>query len=327
MGLTNYIIRRIMVAIPTFLGITIIIFTLIKLAPGDIIDFYLSANPEILIDEEVINVMEERLGLNQPAHIQYLKWLKRLLCFDFGYSFETNREISKELGARIGATATLFLFSHLIIGWPIAILLGILSAVKANSVLDHLGRAFSLFGISMPAFWFGLMLILIFGVIFRWFPIGGSVSTSIEYSNIFHMLGDRIWHLILPSIAIALRSIATTMRVTRSEMLEVLRKDYITTARAKGLSERVVYFKHALRNSLMSVVTLMGLSMGRIFSGAVLTETVFGWPGVGRYLVHAVHVRDYPSVMAVAIIVSAMVLIANLITDITYTWINPKVQY
>ena len=298
-----------------------------QLAPGNIVDFYLSANPEMQMDQEWVEAMEERLGVGQPVYVQYLKWVARLLRLDFGFSFETNRKISEEVGARIGATVALFLFSHVFIGWPIAIVIGILSAIKSNSFVDHFGRAFALLGISIPAFWFGLMMILVFGVLLRWFPIGGSVSTSVEYSNMFHMMWDRIWHLILPSITIALRSLATTMRVTRSEMLEVLRKDYITTARAKGLSERVVYLKHALRNSLMTVVTMIGLSMGFIFSGAVLTETVFGWPGIGRYLVHAVHVRDYPAVMAVAVLVSGMVLIANLITDITYSWINPRIRY
>lgn len=327
MGLTTYIIRRVLISIPTFLGVTVIIFFLIQLAPGNIVDFYLSANPEMAMDQEYVQMIEERFGLNDPIHIQYAKWLKRVLILDFGYSFETHRKISEELGSRLGATVALFLFSHLIIGWPLAILLGVLSAIKANTVWDHLGRAFALMGISMPAFWFGLMMILIFSVIFRWFPIGGSVSMSVEYTGVLHMLWDRGWHLILPSVTIALRSIATVMRVTRTEMLEVLRKDYITTARAKGLSENVVYLKHALRNSLMPVVTLIGLSMGSIFNGALLTEIVFGWPGVGRYMVHAVHVRDYPAVMAVAILASVMVLLTNLITDITYSWINPKVRY
>lgn len=326
MGLTNYIIRRLAVAIPTFFGVTMIIFGLIQAAPGTITDFYLSANPEMVYDAERMAALEEELGLNQPFYIQYFKWVKRVMVFDFGYSFETHRRISVELQSRMGATAALFLFSHFI-GWPIAILIGVISAIKPNSIIDHIGRAFALLGLSTPSFWLALMLILAFAVEFRWFPVGGFQSTSIEYTGIFDVMRDRVWHLILPSCSIALRSIATTMRVTRAEMLEVLRKDYITTARAKGLRERVVFIKHALRNSLMSVVTLIGLSMGHIFTGAVLTETVFAWPGVGRYLVHAVHVRDYPAVMAVAILVSVGVLLANLITDITYSWINPRVRY
>lgn len=324
--MTVYTIRRILVIIPTFFGITMIIFSLIQLAPGNVLDYYLAANPALAIDKDRLQAMEKRLGLDKPAYIQYLIWVKNLLHFDLGHSFSTNRSISTELGARLGATVSLFLFSHMI-GWPIAILIGILSAIKQNSVWDHLSRAFALLGISMPAFWIGLMLILAFGVMVRWFPIAGSISASIEYTNIFHYLGNRVWHLIMPSITIALRSIATTMRATRAEMLEVLRKDYITAARAKGLREYVVYVKHALRNSLMSVVTLIGLSMGQILSGAVLTETVFGWPGIGRYLIHSVHVRDYPAVMAVAVIASVMVLLANLVTDLTYSWINPRIRY
>lgn len=326
MGLYTYIIRRLLVAIPTFFGITIIIFTMIQMAPGDIIDFYLSANPELFEDPVQYEILKERLGLGQPVYVQYTKWVTRLLVFDFGYSFETNRLISEELLPRAKMTALLFLFSHMI-AWPIAILLGILSAIKQNSWLDHFTRAFSLMGAAMPAFWIALMLILAFSVTFQWFPIGGSVSTGVVYENYWDELWDRGWHLVLPSFCIALRSLATVMRVTRAEMLEVLRKDYITTARAKGLRENIVYLKHALRNSLMSVVTLIGLSMGHICAGAVLTETVFSWPGVGRYMVHAVHVRDYPAVMAVAVIVSAMVLIANLVADIVYSWINPRITY
>ncbi|NNF98567.1 MAG: ABC transporter permease [Desulfobacteraceae bacterium] len=326
MGLTTYIIRRIAVAIPTFFGITLIIFVLIQMAPGDIIDFYTSANPDVIEDAEQMEKLKERLGLGQPIPIQYFKWVSRLIVFDFGHSFETHRKISEELKARLGATTALFLFSHLI-GWPIAIAIGILSAIKPNSVYDHFGRAFALVGIAMPAFWIGLMLILVFGVKLRWFPLGGSVSSSIEYTGIFTMMWDHAWHLVLPSVTIALRSIATTMRMTRAEMLEVLKKDYIITARAKGVAENVIRIKHALRNSLMSVVTLIGLSMGYVFSGAVLTETVFGWPGIGRYMVHAVNVRDYPAVMAVAVLISMMVLLANLITDITYCWINPRIRY
>ncbi|MDY0092725.1 MAG: ABC transporter permease, partial [Candidatus Vecturithrix sp.] len=305
--------------------ITLIVFGLIQTAPGNIVDFYMSANPETRMDMEKVQLLEKRLGLQQPIYIQYLKWLQRLVCFDFGYSFETSRKISEELRSRIGATAILFLVSHLL-AWPIAILIGIVSAIKPNSLIDHLGRAGALVGLSLPAFWVGMALILLFGVKLRWFPIGGSLSIGTEHDTLFFLLRNRLWHLILPSTAIALQSIATTMRLTRAEMLEVLKKDYITTARAKGLAERKIYLKHALRNSLMPVVTLIGLSMGHIFSGAVLTETVFSWPGIGRYLVHAIHIRDYPTVMAVTVITSCMVLLANLLTDITYHWINPKVR-
>lgn len=324
--MTAYVIRRILVVIPTFFGITVIIFFLIQLAPGTIIDFHLSANPELMMDERQVQAIEERLGLGRPLHMQYLIWVGNLLRWDFGYSFATNRTIASEIGARIGATAALFMFSYLL-ARPLAILLGMLSAIKPNSIGDHCSRAFALLGISMPAFWIGIMLLFVFGVTFRWFPIGGSRSFGIVYANIFHLIGNRIWHLVLPSVTIALRGIAVTMRVTRDEMLEVMGKDYIAAARAKGLRESVVYAKHALRNALMPIVTLIGLSMGQMLSGAVLTETVFGWPGLGRYLVRSVRVRDYPAVMAVAVIVSVMVLLANLIADLAYSWINPKIRY
>jgi len=324
--LTAYIIRRFTILIPTFFGITVIVFALIQLAPGNIIDFYLSANPNIETDQNQLQAIEHRLGLDKPVYVQYLIWVKNLLCFNFGYSFSTNRSIAQDIAPRLLASLTLFLFSHMI-GWPIAIVIGILSAIKPNSIWDHIGRAVGLAGISMPAYWVGLMLILIFAVWLRWFPTSGMVSTSVEFHNVFQYLGDRLWYLVLPSMTIALRSVATTMRVTRAEMLEVLGKDYITSARAKGLSEQIVYWKHALRNALLPVVTLIGLGMGGILSGAVLTETVFAWPGIGRYFVHSIHVRDYPAVMAVVVIASLMVLLANAITDVVYSFIDPRVRY
>ena len=322
----SYVIRRILILIPTFFAITIIVFGLIQLTPGSILDYYLSANPDLVVDKAQEQVMIHRLGLDQPVYMQYLHWLNNILHFNFGYSFATNRNISAMLGPKLVASATLFVFAHAI-GWPIAILIGILAAIKPDSLWDQFSRAFALVGISMPAFWVGLMLILVFAVILRLFPASGSISTSVNFNNIFQYIGNRAWHLFLPGITIALRSVATTMRVTRAEMLEVLTKDYVTTARAKGLAERVVYLKHALRNALLPVVTLLGLGMGGILSGAVLTETVFGWPGVGRFFVHSVYVRDYPSVMAVVVIASAMVLLANLLTDILYSFIDPRIRY
>ncbi len=322
----SYLIRRILIIIPTFLAITIIVFGLIQLTPGSILDYYLSANPDLVVDQAQEQAMIHRFGLDQPVYVQYLHWLNNILHFNFGYSFATNRNISSLLGPKLIASATLFVFAHAI-GWPIAIMIGILAAIKPNSLWDQFSRAFALVGISMPAFWVGLMLILVFAVTLRWFPTSGSVSTSINFTNIFQYIGNRAWHLFLPGITIALRSVATTMRVTRAEMLEVLAKDYVTTARAKGLRERIVYLKHALRNALLPVVTLLGLGMGGILSGAVLTETVFGWPGVGRFFVHSVYVRDYPSVMAVVVIASAMVLLANLLTDLIYSVIDPRIRY
>ncbi len=253
MGLSTYIIQRILITIPTFLGITLIVFGLIQMAPGNIVDFYMSANPETRMDMEKVH-------LRQAA-----KFLKSFV-------------------PELGLPRPCF-----------SLVIGIVSAIKPNSLVDHLGRAGALIGLSLPAFWIGMALILLFGVRLRWFPIGGSLSIGTEDGSLFFLLRNRLWHLILPSAAIALQSIATTMRLTRAEMLEVLKKDYITAARAKGLTERKIYLKHALRNSLMPVVTMIGLSMGHIFSGAVLTETVFSWPGIGRYL--------------------------------TYHWINPKVRY
>ena len=321
-----YITRRLLILIPTFFAVTIIVFSFIQVIPGNAIDYYLSAKPNLVVDKAQEQAMIKRFGLDKPIYIQYLHWVDNLLRFNFGYSFATNRNISAMLGPKLAASATLFLFAHLI-GWPVAVLIGILSAIKPNSLWDQLSRAFALVGISMPAFWVGLMLILVFAVCVRWFPTSGSVSASIQFTNVFQYVGNHIWHLVLPAITIALRSVATVMRVTRAEMLEVLGKDYIKTARAKGLSERVIDIKHALRNSLLPVVTLLGVSMGGVLSGAVLTETVFAWPGIGRFFVHSVYVRDYPSVMAIVVIACVLVLLANLTTDIVYGFIDPRIRY
>ncbi|MBB4124561.1 ABC transporter permease [Martelella radicis] len=324
--MTGYIIRRLLGAIPTFFGITILVFALMQAAPGNIVDFYTAANPEATVDAARMAQVEEELGLNKPIYVQYWKWLSRVLVGDLGTSYETHRAITAELAPRMRATLSLFFFGHLI-GWPLAIAIGVLSAIRPNSWIDHFGRSFALFGLSMPAFWIGAMLILVFSVELGLFPSGGSVSSTVATGSFFGMIFDRLWHLVLPALTVTLRSMAVTMRVTRAELLEVLHKDYIVTARAKGLKRRVVLIKHALRNSLMSVVTLIGLSMGHVFSGAVMTETIFSWPGVGRYLVHAVHVRDYPVVMAITLLVSVLVIIANLLTDICYSWLNPRIRY
>lgn len=327
MGLTSYIIRRILMSIPTFIVVTVVVFFLIQMTPGSPLDFYLAANPEMsYVDPHRVELLKEQMGLNKPVYVQYFLWLKKVVTFNFGTSFATGKSIGGELAARLLNTVLLFVFSHLI-GWPIAIGIGILSAVKSNTIIDHLGRAFGLVGISMPNFWFGIMLIMGFSIYLGWFPTSGTVSTG-SPSNIFDYIGDRIWHLILPSLTIATATMAATMRTMRAEMLEVLNKDYITTARSKGVKERIVILKHAMRNSLMAVITLMGLITGvYLFAGAVLTEQVFGWPGIGRYLVQSVYVRDYPAVMGVTVLIALMVIFANLATDVAYAFINPKIRY
>lgn len=324
--MNNYIIRRLLGTIPTLFGITLLVFVLIEAAPGNIVDFYTAANPDAMVDAERMQQVEEELGLNKPVYVQYLRWLSRMAVLDLGTSYETHRPITAELLPRMWATLSLFFFGHLI-GWPLAILVGVLSATRPNSWIDHFGRSFALFGLSMPAFWIGAMMILVFSVELGIFPSGGSVSSTVATGSVPGMILDRLWHLVLPALTVSLRSMAITMRVTRAELLEVLRKDYIVTARSKGLKRSVVLIKHALRNSLMSVVTLIGLSMGHIFSGAVMTETIFSWPGIGRYLVHSVHVRDYPVVMAITLLISVMVVLANLLTDICYSWLNPRIRY
>ncbi len=330
-----YIIKRLLMLIPVLLGVSILSFSLIHLAPGD---------PAITIAGEhasiqTINAIREKYGLDKPITTQYWIWLKQVLKGDLGRSIVSNESVTKEIADRFPNTFELTMFS-MFFAIIIGCIAGIISASRQYSILDYSFMGLALFGVSMPVFWLGIMLMMIFGVFLKWLPISGRISMMISFQQItgFYLLDSLLTgnfeafisslrHLILPSIALATIPMATIARITRSSMLEVLRQDFIRTERAKGLSERMVIYKHAVRNAMIPVVTVIGLNFGLLLSGAILTETVFSWPGIGRYIVNAVNMRDYPAVQGCILFFAFMFVIVNLITDIVYVYIDPRIHY
>ncbi len=330
-----YITKRLLMLIPVLLGASILVFSLIHLAPGDPARTIAGEHASI----QTIERIQEKYGLNKPLPTQYWIWLKQALQGDFGRSIVSNEYVSKEIWHRFPNTVELTLLA-MFIAIVVGVIAGIVSASRQYSFLDYGFMGVALFGVSMPVFWLGIMLMMIFGVYLRWFPIGGRISIMIPFTRItgFYLLDSVIagnWeafisalrHLILPAVALGTIPMATVARVTRSSMLEVLRQDFIRTERAKGLSERLVIYKHAVRNALIPVVTVIGLNFGLLLAGAILTETVFSWPGLGRYVVKAVQMRDYPAVQGCVLFFAFIFVIVNLITDIIYVYIDPRIKY
>ena len=326
-----YIVRRLLQAIPLLLGILTLVFIIMHAAPGDPTALYM--NPSIA--PEVLEQMRQNWGLDQPLHIQYVRWMKSFLTGDFGISLAQNRPVAAILAERIPNTLILSGVSLLLI-FAIGITIGIIQAVRQYSALDNVLTFSALFIYSMPSFWLGLMLILIFAYkvyqvdwwpVFLRFPASGMTSVNYEMLGFWAKFGDRLHHLVLPSIALGVSSAASIARYTRSSMLDVIRQDYIRTARAKGLPERTVILKHALKNALLPIITLLGLYLPFLFSGAVLVEHVFAWPGMGRTIVEAIYQRDYPVVMATTFVFAVMVVIANLIADLLYAVVDPRIRY
>ncbi|MBN2336763.1 ABC transporter permease [Candidatus Bathyarchaeota archaeon] len=306
------------------LGISILTFTIIHLAPGGPLKFSLALqsdiNPEYLIE------MERRLGLDKPIWEQYLIWLKSILTGDLGTSYIKEVPIIGLIKLYAWNTLRL-MFCAQILAVIIAVPLGIISAVKQDSIIDNVSRFASLFGVSMPSFWTGLMLIFFFSVRLDLLPVFGARSIGAVYNSPFEVIWDQFTHMVLPVTVLGLSSAALITRLVRSSMLEVLKQDYITTARAKGLKENIVIYKHALRNALLPVVTVVGMSMGFLLAGATVTETVFAWPGMGRFVVQSTFNRDYPAIMAVTMLVALMVVASNLVTDLTYGYLDPRIRY
>lgn len=329
-----YITKRLLMLIPVLLGVSILAFSLIHLAPGD---------PAITMAGEhaspqIINAIREKYGLDKPLTTQYWIWFKQVLLGDLGRSIVSNEFVAKEILERFPNTMELTILS-MVFAIVIGCIAGIISASKQYSALDYTTMGLALFGVSMPVFWLGIMLMMIFGVYLRWLPIGGRIDIAISLQQVtgFYLLDSIITvnfkafisilrHLILPSVALGTIPMATIARVTRSSMLEVLRQDFIRTERAKGLSERVVIYKHAVRNAMIPVITVIGLNFGLLLAGAILTETVFSWPGIGRYVVKAVGMRDYPAVQGSLLFFAFMFVIVNLITDILYVYIDPRIK-
>lgn len=293
--------------IPVVIGITFLVFMIMQLAPGDPVRMILGDSAE----PEAIEAMREEMGLNDPVLVQYGRYMVNLLHGDMGTSYTNQRPVAHEVFSRVPATFELALVSA-VVSILIAIPLGVVAAVKQNTLFDNLSMVLSLVGISMPAFWLALMLMLVFSLRLGWFPVQGN--------------SDGWRSFVLPSIAIGFMNMAAIARTTRSSMLETIRQDYIRTARSKGISEGEVIMHHAFGNALIPTITVVGVQLGGLLGGAVLTETVFAWPGLGRLMVQAVNGRDVPVVMGCIVILSIGFSIVNLIVDLAYGFIDPRVR-
>ena len=329
-----YIIRRFFILVPTLLGVSLIVFFMLRLTPGDPAELMLGERAT----EESLHQVREHLGLNKPLHVQYGMFMKRLMKGDLGETIFTRQKVWTEIKHRFPATLELSVCA-LFISCFVGIILGIISATKQYSVFDYLSMLGALTGVSMPIFWLGLVLMLIFSGNLGWLPISGrlSVMTDLHVVTNFYVidsiisqnwvaLKDSIWHLIMPSITLSTIPTAIIARMTRSSMLEVLRQDYIKTAMAKGLSKFKVVYKHALRNALIPVVTTIGLQFGVLLCGAILTETIFAWPGVGKWMYDAVMQRDYMVIQGGTLIIATIFILINLFVDLLYAVINPKIS-
>ncbi|MBU5311671.1 ABC transporter permease [Tissierella carlieri] len=302
----KYIIRRLLLLIPVMLGVTFLVFTIMYFTPGDPAKLILgeSAQPE------QVEALREEMGLNDSFIVQYFRFITKALTGDFGRSYSTKKPVFDEVFARFPATLKLTV-AAMIIAVIIGIPVGIISATKQYSALDSISMIGALIGVSMPVFWLGLMLILVFSVKLRVLPSSGS---------------DTLLHLILPAFSLGVGSAAIITRMTRSSMLEVIRQDYIRTARSKGVAEKKVINKHALKNALIPVVTVIGLQFGGLLGGAVLTESVFSWPGLGRLMVDAIKQKDSPTVLASVVFISVTFSVVNLLVDMLYAFIDPRIK-
>ena len=309
------ILRRLVATIPVLLLVTAGVFALIHLTPGDPIDAMMAES----VDDSVKRQLRSDLGLDRPLYLQYATWMGRLLQGDLGRSIRNREPVIENVGRRIKPSLQLAGFA-MAISLLVATPIGILSAARRNSTLDRFGTSFALFGICMPNFLIALLLIFLFGVTLRWLPISGYVDPMEE-------LWDGLRSLALPAITLGLALAAVITRTLRSSMLEALSEDYIRTARAKGLGEGAVIRRHALKNALIPVVTVLGLQLGTLIGGAVVTEYVFALPGVGRLVVDAVFARDYPLVQGVVLLIAVGFILSNLMVDLLYGWIDPRIRH
>ncbi len=332
----QFILKRIAMVIPTFIGITLLTFALIHLIPGDPIEIRMG---ERGLSPEVHAQMKKQLGLDQPLYIQYVDYLQGITQGDLGNSFKNNEPVMTEFLSLFPATVELATFAILfavIIGIPV----GILAAVKRGSVFDHTVMAVSLTGYSMPIFWWGLLLMLVMSVQLDITPVSGRIGAEFWIDNVTGFMLIDSWlsgepgafksavsHLILPSVVLGTIPLAVISRMTRSSMLEVLGEDYIRTARAKGLAPLRIIIVHALRNALIPVVTVIGLIVGQLLSGAILTETIFAWPGIGKWVIEAIRARDYPVVQGAVLIIATIIIVVNLFVDLMYGVVNPRIRH
>ncbi len=346
----RYILRRFISVLPTLLGVAFIIFMFQRLIPGDPAVAMLGEHAT----QENVERIREQFGLNRPAFLdrealrngdlagffdsQFMRYLGRLIRLDLGTSIHRRIPVSETLAERFPATLELALLSILIallVGLPV----GIASASRRNSLLDGITMVGSLIGVSLPIFWLGLMEIMLFAIFLNWLPTGGRLTVNFD-ANITHLLlidtllkgnlpafWDAFKHIIMPALALATIPMAIIARMTRSSMLDVLQEDYIRTAKAKGLVERVVLYRHALKNAFLPVITIIGIQIGSLLAGAVLTETIFSWPGIGKWVYDSILARDYPIVQGVTLLIAIIFLLVNLLVDLSYALLDPRIKY
>ncbi|WP_374512253.1 ABC transporter permease [Niveibacterium sp.] len=332
----SFLLKRLAVMIPTFLGITLLVFSLIRMIPGDPVE---ALSGERGMEPERYARLMHEFGLDRPLPVQYFEFVGRALKGDLGYSIVSHEPVLREFLDRFPATLELALCA-ILFAMLIGIPAGMLAAVKRNTPVDYGVMGVSLAGYSMPIFWWALLLILFFSVQLGWTPVSGRLDILYDPPKVTGLMLIDAWlsgeegafrsaasHLILPTIALGTIPLATLARMTRSAMLEVLREDYIRAARAKGLSPFRVVVKHALRNALIPVVTVLGLQVGVLMGGAVLTETIFAWPGIGKWLIEAIHRRDYPVVQGGILLTAMLVIVVNLVVDLLYGVINPRIRH
>lgn len=322
--MTAYLLRRILLLIPLIFGITLITFTVIHLAPGEPVEMQMAMNPKV--GKEARERLQKFYGLDKPLHIQYITWLKQLSRLDFGRSFSSdNRPVLDKIKERLPVTLSLNIVA-LVIEFGLALPIGVLAAVHRNTVLDKGITVIVFLGFAVPTFWLALLLMYLFGVKLNWLPISGLHTLGYEAYSWFGQMLDLAKHLIMPIMVASFGSLAGVSRYMRSAMLQVIEQDYITTARAKGLPERVVIWKHALRNALLPLITLVGFSLPGLIGGSVIFETIFSIPGMGQLFYQGVMARDYPVVMGILVIGAFLTLLGNLLADISYALADPRIR-
>jgi peptide/nickel transport system permease protein len=315
----TYILRRILLMIPTLLGAVTLIFLIMRLLPGDVALYILGSDESSEMNREALQHIRSELGLDQPLIVQYGEWVWNALRFDFGNSYWTRQPVIEELGRRYPMTASLA-FLSLLLGTSIAIPIGVVSALRQDTFIDYGARIFSIAGLSIPSFWLAILIILGLVHYFRWLP-------PLDYAPFWVDPWLNFKQLIFPALVTGYRLSAIGARMTRSSVLEVLREDYVRTARAKGSREQVVVLKHALKNALLPVITIIGIELLVLFGGLIVVETVFTIPGIGRFLVDAITHRDYPSIQALVFVFATFVLVINLLVDIAYALLDPRIRY
>lgn len=321
--MTQYLIRRLVAMIPMLLGVTFLSFLIMNFAPGDPTTIYL--DPTKPFSQEEIDMIKKELGLDQPLMVRYIKWLGRTLKGDLGYSYVSRRPVIKEIAERLPNTILLAV-TTMIISFVVGSLVGVYTALNQYKLSDYVVTVLAFLGLSTPGFWLALMLILVFAGYLKWLPSVGMMSINVG-PGFFERLWDLAKHMIMPVMVSCASGIASWARYQRSSMLEVIRQDYIRTARAKGLTEKVVMGRHAVRNAAIPVITILGMSIPGLIGGSALIEQIFAWPGMGRLGINAIFSRDYPVIMAVNLMTSILVMLGNLTADVLYAVVDPRIRY